>query len=294
MDLLAALADVVFPVFAVIAIGYVWDLSGKPFEQQMVTDLVILVGAPCLMFKAVNGDLLPAGQMGMIGLAALLCPAITALAAFAVIKYFRLNPKVYLPALTFPNVGNMGLPVCLFAFGQTGLTVAVFYLMVTNILQFTFGPAIASGKADIWGALRSPVVLATYVSLAVRFFQIPIPHWVNNGVSLLSDMVIPLMLLSLGVALSRFKVVRFSHTFGMSTLRIGLGMLVGWGVAKGLGLSQEMAGAVIVESSMPVAVFNYLYAEMYGNDPHEVAGMVMVSTFLSIISLPVLITVLNM
>ena len=293
MELFAALAEVVVPVFAIIAVGFVWDRSGRPFEQKMVTDLVVLVGTPCLMFNSITGAVLPLAQMGWIGLAAVLVPGLTAAIVAVIIKIFHLNTKVYFPALTFPNVGNMGLPVCLFAFGQTGLAVAMVYFIVGNILQFTFGPAIASGKMDVGAALRSPVVTASFVSLAVRFLDIPVPSWLNNGITLVSGMVIPLMLLSLGVALARFRVERLLATFGFSVLRLGLGVAAGWIVATGLGLSRDMAGAVIVQSSMPVAVFNFLYAELYGNDPREVAGMVLLSTLCSVVTLPILVAFLR-
>jgi hypothetical protein len=293
MDLIAALVDVVAPVFAIIAIGFLWDRSGRSFEQKMVTDLVVLVGTPCLMFNSITGAVLPVEQMGWVALAALICPAVTALAAWSIIKGFHLKPKVYLPALTFPNVGNMGLPVCLFAFGQTGLAVAMVYFIVTNVLQFTFGPAIASGKADLWAAVRSPVVIASFVSLGVKFSGVIIPPWIGNGVTLVGGMVIPLMLLSLGVALSRFRVGRIFHTFVFASLRIVLGVVVGWTVAYSLGMPPAMTGAVVVQSSMPVAVFNFLYAEMYDNDPQEVAGMVLLSTILSVISLPILVSLLR-
>ena len=279
MELLAALAEVVIPVFAVIAIGFVWDRSGRAFEQKMVTDLVVLVGTPCLVFNSITGTLLPADQMGTIAAVALLCMALTAAAAGGIVWFFKLNVRVYLPALTFPNVGNMGLPVCLFAFGQSGLAVAMVYFIVTTILQFTFGPAIASGKANVRAALTSPIVLSCYVSLAVRFLGVPIPHWLGNGITTVSGMVIPLMLLSLGVALARFRVQRIGPTLGFACLRIGLGIAVGAVVAYGLGLPKDMAGAVIVQSSMPVAVFNFLYAELYNTDPREVAGMVLPNSF---------------
>ena len=293
MELFTALAEVVIPVFAIIAIGFVWDRRGRAFEQQMVTDLVVLVGTPCLMFTSITGMNIPALQMGVIAVAALACTLLTGLAAFAVIKIFNLNTKVYLPALTFPNVGNMGLPVCLFAFGQAGLAVAMVYFIVTTTLQFTFGPAIASGKGDPLAALRSPVVLACAVSLAVRFLHLPVPGWIHNGVSMVGGMVIPLMLISLGVALARFRVQRFARTLMFAALRIGLGIGAGALISLAFGLTKNLAGAVIVESSMPVAVFNFLYAELYQTDPQEVAGMVLLSTILSALSLPILVAVLR-
>ena len=293
MDLISALAEVVVPVFAIIAVGFIWDRRGRAFEQKMVTDLVVLVGTPCLMFTSITGMVLPTLQMGRIALTALLCTGLTAVLAGGIIKTFRLNPKVYLPALTFPNVGNMGLPVCLFAFGQAGLAVAMVYFIVTTTLQFTFGPAIASGKADVGAALRSPIVLACAVSLAVRALDLSIPPWITNGVGLVGGMVIPLMLLSLGVALARFRVQRFGRTLIFALMRLGLGIGAGWAAARLMQLGPDLSGAVIVESSMPVAVFNFLYAELYQTDPQEVAGMVLLSTFVSAVTLPVLVAFLR-
>jgi len=293
MNIVSALVEVVAPVFAIVAVGFLWDRRKRPFEQKMVTDLVVLIGTPCLLFTSITGAVLPAEQMGQVALAALSGAALTACAAGLFIGIFRLNPKVYLPALTFPNVGNMGLPVCLFAFGQTGFAVAMVYFIVTTTLQFIFGPAIASGKADIGAALRSPVVIACFVSLAVRFSGWAVPHWIGGIATLIGGMVIPLMLLSLGVALARFRVERIVKTFGFSCLRLGLGASAGWLVSKGLSLPPVMTGAVVVQSSMPVAVFNYLYAEMYGNEPQEVAGMVLMSTILSMAALPVLVAFLR-
>ena len=293
MELIAALAEVVVPVFAVIAVGFGWERLGKAFEQKMVTELVIWVGTPCLLFNSITGMAMPDGQIGLIALAAVLVTAATALLAWGIITLFGLRMRVYLPALTFPNVGNMGLPVCLFAFGQDGLAVAMVYFIVVTTLQFTFGPAIASGQADFSLVRKSPIIWAGVISLAVRFSGLHVPHWVYNGVQMVGGMVIPLMLLSLGVALARIKVQRLGKTFGFAALRMGLGIAAGWGIARGLQLDHAMAGAVIVESSMPVAVFNYLYAELYDTDPQEVAGMVLLSTFLSASTLPVLVALLR-
>ena len=93
-----------------------------------------------------------------MGGATLACLLLFALVAIPALKLFGGEQRVYLPSLIFPNIGNMGLPICLYAFGPRGLALAMIYFAVTSIGQFTFGPALARGKITfgaIFGRLFS-------------------------------------------------------------------------------------------------------------------------------------------
>jgi hypothetical protein len=78
----------------------------------------------------------------------------------------------------------------------------------------------------------------------------------------------------------------------MSILRLVLGAAGGWAVAEMFGFEGTAKGVLVVQSAMPVAVFNYLFACMYGNGPEEVAGMVVVSTGIAYLGLPALVALL--
>ena len=69
----------------------------------------------------------------------------------------------------------------------------------------------------------------------------------------------------------------------------GAGFAVGYGLAEALGYEGSARGVLIIECAMPVAVFNYLYAQLPENRPEEVAGTVLVSTVLSFLTLPALL-----
>ena len=75
----------------------------------------------------------------------------------------------------------------------------------------------------------------------------------------------------------------------MSALRLGLGFSIGWFVAAAMGLEGTLRGVVMLESAMPVAVFNDLWAVRYDTAPEEVAGVVLGSTVLSFVTLPLLL-----
>ena len=286
MDVIAALFGVVAPVMVVTLVGYVWAIRKYDFDHGLITRLVTMVGAPAMVFSTFTGVSLPQDEMVRMAEASLACIALFAVMGLAVLSVARLPVRVYLPSLTFPNIGNMGLPVCLLAFGQSGFAMAMIYFALGTVLQFTAGPAIAAGKAHWSAPFRVPFIYAVVAALAVNFAHIPIPAWVASTATLLAGMTIPLMLLSLGVALAQLRAANLGRALTFSILRLAVGVGVGFAVSAALGLSPAERGVVVIQSAMPVAIFNFLFARMYDNRPDEVAGMVLISTILSYISLP--------
>jgi predicted permease len=288
-DFLAGLLAVVAPVFLISAGGFVWRKRNLPFDQLMVTNMVTLVGAPCLVFSTMTRARLPGAEILLTGGATLACLALTSAIACAGLWLVKMPFRVYLPSLIFPNIGNLGLPVCLFAFGAEGMALAMIYFAITTVAQFTAGPAIAAGRFNLGMLLRLPFLYAVILSLGLGALEISIPRWLANTVDLAGGLAVPLMLMALGAALADFKVANLVRASVVSAARIVMGIAVGWLVAAAFGLEGAHKGVVILESSMPVAVFNFLFARLYGNGPDEVAGLVLMSTLFSLVSLPILI-----
>ena len=248
------------------------------------------IATPCLVFSTLARLRFQGGELATMALASAGCMALAADAAAApLLLAFRLPLRVYLPALSFPNAGNMGLPLCLFAFGEPGLGLAVLFFATLAVAQFTLGPALAAGRWDPGQALRTPVVHAVALALLLRAAGLEVPRWAANTTSLLGGCAVPLMLVSLGVALARLRIAGLGRALALSALRLGLGFAAGLVVAWLMELEGVMRGVVLLESSMPVAVFNYLWALRYGNAPEEVAGMVLGSTALSFATVPILL-----
>lgn len=283
---------IIAPVFLISLIGYVWGRRGLPFDNDTVTRVAMEVGVPCLVIDVlVEADLTLAALSRMAGAAfTVLCTM--ALAALVILKIARLPLRPYLPALTFGNAGNMGLSLCLFAFGPEGLALAIGYFVVFTTMLFTVGMAVASGRIAARELARSRVVLSVIVAVVLMAAGVTLPAWLGNTVDLLGHMTIPLMLLTLGVSLGRLQVTALGRSAILSVLRLGLGLAAGYAVAAVFGLQGVERNVVILQSSMPVAVFNYLFAMRYDNRPEEVAGMVVISTALSFATLPLLLLLL--
>ena len=289
MTLISSLAAVIAPVILVTLVGYGWGRMRESFDHVLVTRLVTLVASPALVFSTLATMTVPEAELASMAEACLVCLILFAAIGIAVLTALRLPIRVYLPSLMFPNIGNMGLPVCLFAFGQTGLALAMIYFAVTAIGQFTLGPAIAAGRLQFRALLRVPFLYAVAVSLLINGLGLSIPKWLDNTTTLVAGMAIPLMLLSLGVALADLRAANIRRAVGMSVLRLGMGFAGGWAVAALFGFEGAARGVLVIQSSMPVAVFNFLFARLYDNSPEEVAGMVMVSTLLCYALLPLVV-----
>ncbi|WP_431858149.1 AEC family transporter [Azospirillum sp.] len=292
MDIAASLSvvvNVMAPVFLIAALGFAWHRAKLPYDSAFITTFAINVSSPCLVFSSLTKLTLSGGELLTMTIASVACIAASALLAVPLLLAFKLPLRTYLPALSFPNAGNLGLPLCLFAFGETGLGLGVLFFAVFSVAQFTIGPVTASGTLDLGRLARTPVIYAVAAALAVLLTGVKPPLWVTNTTTLLGNVAVPIMLLSLGVALASLRMNSLLRAGSLSAVRLVLGCAVGLAVADVMGLTGVMRGVVVLQSSMPVAVFNYLWALRYNNAPEEVAGMVLGSTALAFLGLPALL-----
>lgn len=272
-----------------ILVGFIWKKINVPYDTDMVTRLVMCVGAPCLVVSAMTGAAVSRSVIEEMFWVTLVMIMATLLCAAVVIALLRQPLRTYLGPMVFPNAGNMGLPVCLFAFGDKGLVLALAVFMMLSLVHFTLGIALVSGRSVVQEMIRNPIIYSIVTALVMIYGDISLPKWGQNTVSLLGDMTIPLMLITLGVSLANMQVNQLGKSVLLAVLRLTIGVAVGWGVATGFGLTGVAKGVVILQSAMPVAVFNYLFAIRYGREPQVVAGMVVISTLLSFVLIPVLL-----
>lgn len=286
IDLFATLAPVVAPVFVVAAIGYGWARAGMPFDTEFTTTLVSNLAFPCLIIATLAGLELDGDAFSDMAWAAALTVLVTGAVMAVLLKIFGLPQSVYWPSLVFGNVGNMGLPLCLFAFGEEGLVLGIIFFTVFVAIQFTLGISVAAGHTSVRTLIRTPLAWACLAGIGIQLAGIRFPVWIDNTIGLIGDIAIPMMLLTLGVALAKLKVTSLSRAMWLSVGRLGIGLAIGIGIAELLGLEGAARGVLILESTMPVAVLNYLFAARYDRSPEEIAGIVLVSTAISFITLP--------
>lgn len=285
----AQLTAVIAPIVIIAGIGYVWARSPLDYPADFVRRMVMWVGTPCLIISTLNGVALPTSVLMQTGAAAIAVVAITIIAFGSILWKAGLNRSVFLPPLVFPNCGNMGLPLALFAFGEQGLALALAFFVAMTLMHFTVGLVISAGLGQYRQVLRTPIVWAALIAIALQASGTGLPRWMDNTMSLLGGITIPMMLITLGVSLASLRVHTLGRTAVLSMLRLAGGALVGVLVAWLFSLEGIARGVVILQAAMPAAVINYMLALQHGRSARDVAGIVVISTLLSFVTVPLLL-----
>jgi len=289
MSLVSPLVPIILPVILCAAIGVFWVRFKQPFDHEFVRRIVLWISAPALIVGTLGKTVISAELLQHVLLASMCMLAFTAVFAAAACVLLRLSLRDFLIPLVFGNFGNMGLPLCLFAFGQEGLAIGLGVFLVTTISHFSFGVAVLSGKAMIKGVLSSPVIYAGVFACLLIFNHWHLPLPLQNTLELLGGISIPLMLITLGVSLSSLRLQGVGKSLGLGCLRLLVGLGGGVATVYILDLEGMVRNVVLLQSATPAAVFNYLLAMQYRREPDTVAGMVVSSTLISFISIPVLL-----
>lgn len=289
MAIFNQLTAIILPVLICAGLGFTWARMRRPFDHDFVTRIVSLIGTPCLVAHSLISLHVERKQLGEMAGATALVFCLMFVLGIVVLRVLRLPNHSYLPAVVFSNSGNMGLPLALFAFHESGLALAVVYFAISASLQFSLGISIAAGTANFARLLRVPVLYAVIGSLIIIMTGVEPPSFVDNTLQILGGLTIPLMLMALGVSLADLKVNSLPRNLLLALVRLGGGFLASLLVAWSLHLEPAARGVLLIQASMPVAVFNFLFAKQYQREPADVAAMVVISTLLSFISLPLLI-----
>ncbi|MBT7336052.1 MAG: AEC family transporter [Gammaproteobacteria bacterium] len=280
---------IVAPVFTIAALGFIWHRRQQPFHTDTIGSLVMYIGSPCLIYSSLTSNspsLTTLAQTASIAAFVIICS--TAF-AFAFLRVTGWSYRTYVPALVLPNGGNMGLPICLLAFGETGLALGMAYFFVNSISQYTLGMAISSGEFHLKQLLKQPVIWAVLLVLGVLATEFKMPQWIDSTATILGGLTIPAMLLMLGTSLANLNLSALRETFTVASTRLLLGLGLGVLAIWLFELEGILAGVVLLQAAMPSAVFNYVFAERYNREPDKVAAVILQSTLISIISLPILV-----
>ncbi|GGB31437.1 transporter [Tistrella bauzanensis] len=291
--MIGELLTIIAPILICAAIGFSWiRVFKQPYDTGFITNLVTNVGVPSLIFSSLTNGTIAPDAFGAFALAAALTMVGMGLLAWPILRMAGLPWRTYLTPMIYGNAGNMGLPLCLFAFGKEGLGFAIGFFAVSAVSQFTIGAWVLSGQSAGRFLLRQPAPWSVVVALIFVLGELHAPLFLANTTHLIGGFTIPLMLITLGVSLARMKATRPLGTLGLAVLRSGGGFLIALFLGRVVfGFEGVALGVLLVEASMPVAVFNYLFAQRYNRSPEDIASLVVTSTLLAFLFLPGLLWV---
>ncbi len=220
--------------------------------------------------------------------------ALILLSSFALIGlvFLILMKKDYireLPTFFLPNTGNMGIPICLFAYGKLGMGVAAAISSLVILLHFTANIFLAKRKFDFSIIAKSPSFYTIILTVIFLYYGKEMPVFMINTTMLLSYAMIVMILMSLGIALTQMKVFSLRDSIITSIGRVILGPIVGFFIIKFFNLSGFAAGVLLIQSSMPSAILCYLVASMYSpkKNVDNISSTIVVSTLMSLVTVPI-------
>ena len=291
MDLIIKLFDVLFPVFLIIGIGYWYGKKDPKFDTKFITTFAGNFGLPAIIFYSFTTTNISIELFLRFSYYITLYVLIFSVIGVIILKI--LNKDIYrlLPPLILPNTGNMGMPLCLFAYGKTGIAIATAITAMILVFHFSIGILLASRKFSVKPLINCVPIYALIISLFFVYFEIQSPKFLENATFLIGYSTIFLVLMSLGVALSKLKVFLFKETLIYSLIRVFAGPVVGFGFVNFFNLTGVEAGVMFIQASMPSAVLTYLVAKIYSPKKisDSIASTVALSTFLSFFTLVVVV-----
>jgi predicted permease len=284
--MLARILGIILPVFAIVAVGYVWARRVRP-DMTVVNRISMNVLAPALIFSALSGKSfdIDAYQRLMLGSVGVVLGS--GLLALPIARLLRVQARTFVPPMMFNNCGNMGLPLSVLAFGEAGFGAMVALFSISNLLQFTLGTWILDHHARFGSLARNPMVIATFAGFAFAVAHPPLPEWIATAFKITGDALIPMMLLSLGVRLTdmRWTDARLGVIGGIACPATGIASALI--LAPLLGLDPLQRGLLILFGALPPAVLNFMVAEHYRQEPGKVASIVLIGNLLAVVFIPI-------
>jgi len=292
MEIYLKLFEVLFPVFFVVGIGYYLGKNNPKIDTTFITNFAANIGTPAMIIYALTSTGITFDIFKNYFWYYLIAMLIFAFTGIIFLFFLKTKDIIReLPPFIMPNTGNMGLPICLFAYGSKGLGVAAAISALIILCHFTLGVFLADRKFNINVILKNPPFYSIIISVVLLYYKIELPTFIANTTFLLMYATIFLILMSLGIALTRFKVFSFKKALISSTSRVILGPIIGFLIIEYFDLSGFAAGALLIQCSMPSAVLNYLIASIYSPKKivDSVASMIVVSTVMSFVTIPIVV-----
>ncbi|MCD8160643.1 MAG: AEC family transporter [Clostridiales bacterium] len=299
-DLVSIAAQQVLVMFLLVLVGYAAVKLGavKAELRSGLSDLLLNIILPATIINSYLTEYDPsisanlavtlaastAALLVSIGISALVCSRIKS--ADAPLMRF---------AMGFCNAGYMGFPLISALFGSEGLLYASVFHTVYNLFVWTVGvrqlerEKTGHGLSAVADVLKKPTMVAMVIGLVIYFGQIPIPELIAEPIGLLSNVNTPMAMFITGMVMAGSSLKTTARDWRM-WLAVGMRLLVIPAVTLGLcclaGVNGMVGAVVVLLSACPCASITSVFAVCYHYEEALGAGMVVISTLLSIGALP--------
>ena len=281
----AKIATITLPIFVLAWVGFVYSRKVKP-DLAGANKLVVDIALPALIFVSLSAKSFDPVSALSFTAASVALIVLSGVVAWPFAGLSGASKQAFLRCVMFTNVGPVGIPLIALAYGPEGVAPAVVLLVLSNLLHFTLGAGVMSGKVDWRMVYANPLVWATVLGVASSQLQVELPVWLNTSLTMLGSVLVPMMLLSLGARLASSQVQDAKVGAQSSVLILLCRLAAAYAILWMVPLQGVERGALILFACLPPAVFNFMLADKFQVESNKVASTVIVGHFMSLVFLP--------
>lgn len=304
LDSFSVVFGQVLILFVMVVIGII-SAKAKIIDEKSaksITDFVLLFVCPATIINSFyrKVDFSQIKSLGIVALVSFISFIISIFVAYVFIRdKNKASEKLYRFAVIFSNAGFMGLPLEQSLLGDQGVFYGAVYLGVFNIFVWTYGLFMMSSgkeKFSVKKIILNPGVLAVFIGLVIMLTQITLPKIVISSLEMLSDMNAPLPMIIIGYYLSLLKKDDFKQwkQYYAIFLRLVVVPLIVLGFLYIIKIDKTAALVCLVGAGTPVAAIEAMFAAKYNVGEKSAATLVSLSTLLSLLTLPLLLSFASM
>ncbi|WP_307794975.1 AEC family transporter [Alkalihalobacillus sp. BA299] len=294
--------NVVLPAILIFMAGFIVQ-RWKKMNIKSISTLAVYILSPALVFKTFYDVQLDQQYLFITMFSLILLFSIIIINK--VYSKFRKYPRDVESGLilstAFMNAGNYGAPIILFAYGETGFTYAVSFMVLQSVIMNFFGVYYAaSGNIGFKAAIRTisgmPLTYAMVIAISFNLLSIPFPANLYSAVDLVGQATIPVVMLILGMQLAELKVDKVINKERLiygTTVRMLISPLIAFVFILFFPVDPLLAKVLIVLTAMPTAVTTTMYALQFNTTPKLVSSIALVTTLVSVVTISILLTILG-
>lgn len=289
VDLAYRIVAIIFPVFSIVAVGYLYARYRRNTDMSSGNRLNMEVFIPALIFDTLSASDYALTDYLLLTLGGAAVILGSGLVAWPVARLLGYQWKTFVPPMMFNNSGNMGVPLIILTFGSAALPAAVLLFAIENFLHFLLGQQMITQRWSLKSVFQNPMILATLLGIGVAISGIVVPEFLRLPIHMLGQISIPLLLFSLGVRMI---------SIDLNDWRIGSvaalvcplsGLIIAIPFVHLLPLPGDQASMLLLFSALPPAIINFLVAERFNQEPQKVASIVLIANFASILVIPLVL-----
>ncbi|RCW76772.1 AEC family transporter [Saliterribacillus persicus] len=296
--------QVLLPIFSIFAVGFI-GIKFLKFEIKTISTMALYLMSPFLAFQTFYQNEL---NMDYVYLGAFLLALSVISIGFCYLISFinRWDKSVrsgFMLASVFMNNGNYGAPLVLLVFGEEGFRYAVILMVLQTLIMSTIGIYIAASGSTISNkmsfspikeVLKVPIVYGALLGILFNGMEIEINDQMMTAVGMIADAAIPTIMIVLGMqlALIRLGDIEVGKLSLALVFRLLIAPVIAYFLVMPIPMDEMVKDILILMAAMPTAANTTMYALQFGARPGFVSSVTLISTLMSIVTLPILMWIL--